>query len=159
MSICVRKATRDDASRIATFAVALFELHAAWNPRRFSQIATVEGAARFYGDRADNGSVLVAELNGEVVGFAYFEYEPTLYAELATRVAWLHDIYVDEAVRGGGVGSALIAGVRDAARELGADKILLSVALQNAEGHKLFERSGFERTMHEMMLCIDNDNG
>jgi GNAT superfamily N-acetyltransferase len=151
----VRKATREDAAKIAEFAVALFELHAAWNPRRFTQIATVDGAARFYGDRAENGSVLVAELKNELAGFAYFEYEATLYAELATKVAWLHDIYVDPATRGQGVGTALIAGVRDAARELGADKILLSVAIENAEGHKLFERNGFETTMHEMMLGID----
>lgn len=157
MTVSVRKANRGDAAKIAEFAVALFELHAAWNPRRFTQIATVDGATRFYGDRAENGSVMVAELNGDIVGFAYFEYEPTLYAELATKVAWLHDIYVDPAARGQGAGSALIAGVRDAAKELGADKILLSVAIQNAEGQRLFERNGFETTMHEMMLGIDNE--
>jgi hypothetical protein len=33
--------------------------------------------------------------------------------------------------------------------------VLLSVAVQNAEGHTLFERSGFEKTMDEMMLSID----
>ncbi|MBV9240619.1 MAG: GNAT family N-acetyltransferase [Acidobacteria bacterium] len=155
MAVTVRKATRKDAPKIAEFAVALFELHAGWNPRRFTQIATPEGATRFYGDRAEHGSVLIAETDGQVVGFAYFEYEPTLYAELATRVAWLHDIYVDPEVRSKGVGSALIASVRDAAKELGANKVLLSVAIQNAEGHRLFERNGFETTMHEMMLVID----
>ncbi|HTH50920.1 MAG TPA: GNAT family N-acetyltransferase [Pyrinomonadaceae bacterium] len=155
MAVTVRNATRADAAKVAEFALHLFELHAAWNPRRFTQIATLEGAVRFYGDRAENGSVLVAELNGEVVGFAYFEYEPTLYAELATKVAWLHDIYVDPAKRGKGAGSALIAGVRNAAKKFGADKILLSVAVQNAGGHRLFERNGFETTMHEMMLGID----
>src|SRR5690348_2398736 len=104
MPITVRHATRADAGRIAEFAVALFELHAAWNPRRFTQIATIDGATRFYGGRAENGSVLVAELDGRVVGFAYFEYEPTLYAELAVRVLWLHDIYVEPDARGQHVG-------------------------------------------------------
>src|SRR4051794_25633912 len=116
MAVTVRKATKSDAEKIAEFAVALFELHAGWNPRRFTQIATVEGAANFYGGRAENGSVLVAESDGDVVAFAYFEYEPTLYAELATQVLWLHDIYVDPDVRGQGVGSSLIAGVRDEAK-------------------------------------------
>jgi ribosomal protein S18 acetylase RimI-like enzyme len=155
MAVTVRKATRGDAEKIAEFAVALFELHAVWNPRRFTQIATVEGAANFYGGRAEDGSVLVVEADGEVVGFAYFEYEPTLYTELATQVLWLHDIYVDPAVRGNGVGSSLIAGVRDEAKERGATKVLLSVAVQNAEGHRLFQRNGFEKTMDEMMLPID----
>ncbi|MFL6374657.1 MAG: GNAT family N-acetyltransferase [Pyrinomonadaceae bacterium] len=155
MPVAVRKATRADAARVAEFAVALFELHAGWNPRRFTQIATREGAERFYGDRAEQGSVLVAESDGEVVGFAYFEYEPMLYAELATNVAWLHDIYVEPAARGKGAGDALIAGVREEAKQLGANKVLLSVAVQNAAGQRLFERNGFETTMHEMMLVID----
>jgi GNAT superfamily N-acetyltransferase len=155
MAVSVRKAARADAGKIAKFAVALFELHAEWNPRRFTQLATREGAARFYGDRAEQGSVLIAEADGDVVGFAYFEYEPTLYAELATRVLWLHDIYVEPAVRGQGVGGALIAGVKHEAKSRGAEKVLLSVAVQNAEGHRLFESAGFEKTMDEMMLVID----
>jgi len=155
MAVTVRHANRADAGRIAELAVALFELHAKWNPRRFTQIATSEGATRFYGDRADNGSVLVAERDGDVLGFAYFEYEPTLYAELATKVLWLHDIYVDPDARRRHVGSALIESVLEEAKRRGASKVLLSVAVQNAEGHRLFERSGFEKTMDEMMLTID----
>jgi ribosomal protein S18 acetylase RimI-like enzyme len=155
MAITVRRATRADAAKVAEFAVALFELHAGWNPERFTQIATREGAERFYGERAENGSVLVAESDGDVVGFAYFEYEPTLYAELATKVLWLHDIYVDPQVRGRHAGSRLIAGVRDEAKQRGATKVLLSVAVQNAEGHRLFKRNGFEKTMEEMMLRVE----
>lgn len=157
MAVTVRHGLRADAAKVAEFVVALFELHAGWNPERFTQIATLEGAERFYGDRAEHGLVLVAELDDEVVGFAYFEYEPMLYAELATRALWLHDIFVAPKVRGQHVGSALIAGVSDEAKRLGATKVLLSVAVQNAEGHRLFERSGFEKTMDEMMLAIDND--
>ncbi|MBV9216658.1 MAG: GNAT family N-acetyltransferase [Acidobacteria bacterium] len=159
MSVTVRKATKADAAQIAKFAVALFELHAGWNPRRFTQIATVEGAEKFYSDRTESGSVLVAEIDNESVGFAYFEYEPTLYAELATRVAWLHDIYVDPVARRTGAGGALINGVRDAVASLGANKVLLSVAVQNEEGRRFFERNGFVTTMHEMMLGIENKNG
>ena len=99
MAVTVRHATRADAESIAGFAVALFELHAKWDPRRFTQIATLEGATQFYGDRAEAGSVLVADLDGTAVGFAYFEYAETLYAELATRVltgAFDRDPYVDE---------------------------------------------------------------
>jgi GNAT superfamily N-acetyltransferase len=155
MAITVRQATRSDAARVAEFAVALFELHAEWNPRRFTQIATREGAERFYGDHAENGLVLVAEANSEVVGFAYFEYQPTSYTGLARKVLWLHDIYVEPQARGKGAGDALISAVRNTGRKLGANKVLLSVSIQNAAGHKLFERNGFEKTMDEMMLVID----
>ena len=155
MAITVRKATRDDAAQVAKFAFALFELHAAWDAKRFTQIATLDGAERFYGERSERGWVLVAESDGKVVGFAYFEYEPTLYAELATKVTWLHDIYVDPDGRGSGAGKALLAGVRNEAKRLGANKVLLSVALANEHGRQLFERNGFRPTMLEMMLEVD----
>ena len=155
MAVTVRHATRADAEAIAGYAVALFELHAKWDPRRFTQIATLEGATGFYGDRAEAGSVLVAEVDGKTAGFAYFEYEPTLYAELATRVLWLHDIYVGEEFRGKGVGREVLNSVTTEAKRLGANKVLLTVAARNDEGRSFFERIGFETTMHEMMLAVD----
>jgi GNAT superfamily N-acetyltransferase len=160
MAITVRRATRVDATAIARFAVSLFDLHTEWDPRRFTGIATREGATSFYGDRteAENAAVLVAEEGERIIGFAYLEYEPVLYAELATRVAWLHDIYVEAHYRGKGVGNALITAVKDEAIRLGANKILLSTALGNKEGQRLFERNGFRTTMLEMMLEIDDHN-
>ena len=154
MAVTVRRATKADARRIANFAVALFEMHAEWNAKRFTQIATHDGAEQFYGASAEAGSVLVAESAGEVIGFAFFEYEALLYAELATNVVKLHDLYVEADARGKGVGRELLQAVCREARRLGADKIILSVAVENAEGRKAFERSGFETTMHEMRLVV-----
>jgi GNAT superfamily N-acetyltransferase len=155
MVITVRHATRADATKVAEFAIALFDLHVGWDPRRFSFIANVEGAAKYYGERAEKGRVLVAESEGKIVGFAYFEYEERDYTNLLENAVWLHDIYVAETVRGQGAGRALLTGVRDEAKTLGAAKVVLTVAAQNHDGRRLFERNGFETTMHEMMLVID----
>jgi GNAT superfamily N-acetyltransferase len=161
MAVTVRKAIKDDAATIANFAVALFELHAAWDDRRFTQIATLDGAERFYGERseAEGAAVFVAQVGGRLVGFAYMEYEPTLYAELATNAVWLHHIYVEPDARGQRAGKALLAAVRSEAKLLGANKVLLSVAVGNAEGRRLFEQNGFHATMIEMMAEIENNNG
>lgn len=162
MAAVVRRATRDDAAAIAKLALALFELHVEWDERRFTQIGTTEGAMRYYSERAkaENAAVFVAE-DGErmIVGFAYMEYAPVLYAELATRVAWLHDIYVETDARRSHVGSLLINAVEGEAKRVGANKILLSVALRNTVGQKLFEQYGFRTTMLEMMFEIDKNNG
>jgi GNAT superfamily N-acetyltransferase len=157
MAVTVRRATREDAASVAKFAVALFELHAGWDAKRFTQLATLEGATRFYGERAEaeNAAVFVAEDGERIIGFAYMQYEPVLYAELATKVAWLHDIYVEPDVRGHGAGKELLAAVRDEAKRLGANKVLLSVALGNTDGRRLFERDGFRTTMYEMMHEIE----
>jgi len=158
MAITVRKATMDDAARVADFAVRLSEMHAEWDPKRFTRIPMSEGAVQFYGGRAqaDNAAIFVAEDGESVVGFAYIQYEPVLYAELATSVAWLHDIYIEPGERGKGAGEALIQAVKKEARRLGANKILLSVAEKNNLGRQFFERNGFYTTMFEMMLGLDD---
>ena len=157
MSVAVRRATKDDAGKIAEFAAALAEQHIGYDPVRFSRLITRDGAERYYGSRtvADNATVLLAEIDGRVVGFAYMEYEPVLYAELATRVAWLHDIFVEPDSRSAGAGNALIEALRNEAKNSGANKVLLSVAVKNSYAQQFFERSGFRTTMLEMMLDIE----
>lgn len=157
MTATVRRATEVDAARVADLAVSLFELHVVLDSKRFTQIATKDGAAQFYGGRAEveNAAVFVAEVDGRIIGFVYFEYEPVDYADLATNVAWLHDIYVEPEFRNSGIGSLLIEAVRNDARRLGANKVLLTVAANNVEGQKLFKRTGFRTTMLEMMLELE----
>jgi L-amino acid N-acyltransferase YncA len=135
----------------------LAEQHVGYDPRRFSLIGDRDGMANYYAGRAEakNAAVLVAEDDGKVIGFAYFEFEPVLYAELAVKVAWLHDIYVDEAARGSGAGKMLLDVAAVEAKHLGAKKMLLSVAAFNVAGKEFFERNGFVTTMHEMMLVFD----
>jgi ribosomal protein S18 acetylase RimI-like enzyme len=66
----------------------------------------------------------------------------------------VHDIYVDEGVRHKGVGASLIDASLGVAREFGASKLMLSVAVQNSAAHNFFESSGFKTTMHEMMRIV-----
>src|SRR5688572_29485164 len=113
MAVVVRRATKADAGKIAEFSVALAEQHIGYDPVRFSRLITREGAKAFYASRteAENAAVLLSEIDGRVVGFAYMEYEPVLYAELATKVAWLHDIYVESDSRSSGAGRELLKAV------------------------------------------------
>ena len=158
MAVVVRRATKKDAGKIAEFSVALAEQHYGYDQARFSRLITLEGAAEYYGGRteAENAAVLLAELEGRIVGFAYMEYEPVLYAELATKVAWLHDIYVEPDARDSGAGRKLIEAVAEQADRQGAKKVLLSVAVKNEKAQEFFERSGFRTTMYEMMLPVDH---
>ena len=156
-SVLVRKATRDDAKQIAECAMELVEQHVSYDPNRFSRIGTPDGMVRFYGDQTEaaNACVLVAAKGAEIVGFAFVQFEPIIYAELATKVVWLHDIFVEPASRGTGAGGMLIEAAVAEARMFGANKVLLSVAAKNTAAQAFFERAGFETTMHEMMLVID----
>ncbi|MEU3891230.1 GNAT family N-acetyltransferase [Streptomyces sp. NPDC029041] len=68
--------------------------------------------------------------------------EQVAYARVITDRAtfgWLCDVYVDPSVRGKGVGSALVAAVREELRSFGVRRVLL--ATQDAHG--VYEKLGF----------------
>lgn len=156
----VRRATKEDARIIAEYAMKLVDQHVGYDPVRFARTATREGAECFYGGQTDvaDAVVLVAEIEGTVVGFAYIGYEEKNYADLATAAARLHDIYVDETARHSGAGRELIKGSVKVAKEFGAAKLLLSVAAKNTAAKEFFEQAGFVTTMHEMMLVPGSES-
>ncbi|HVE59066.1 MAG TPA: GNAT family N-acetyltransferase [Pyrinomonadaceae bacterium] len=158
MAVNIRRATKEDAKRVAEFAIRLFAQHREYDPHRFAEIASIEGAAQFYSSQteAKDAAILVAELEDEIVGFAYIQYEAIDYANLLETAAWLHDIFITEAARGENAGKLLIEQSIEAAKELGADKLMLSVAAKNEFARRFFERKGFKETMVEMMLNLTN---
>lgn len=156
MAVSVRRASRKDAQTIAEFAIKLFAQHHEYDTRRFAEIASVEGAENFYGSQteAEDAAVLVAEIENKIVGFAYLQYEAMDYANLLENAVWLHDLYVDAAARGQNAGKLLIEKSAEVAAELGADKLMLSVAAKNTAAKEFFERTGFKNTMVEMMFDL-----
>ena len=156
MAVVVRRARLEDAQIIAEFAFKLIVQHVNYNAERFSQIADLVQMANYYGGqtKAKDAAVLVAENDGEIVGFAYVQFEEKNYAELLEKAAWLHDIYVEESARSRNAGKLLIESAIKTAKELGAEKLMLSAASQNEHAQKFFKRHGFAETMIEMMLDL-----
>jgi GNAT superfamily N-acetyltransferase len=156
MSVTVRRAVKEDIRQVAGLAVKLVVQHENYDSRRFSRLYDEEQAGWYYGSQTEaaDAAVLVAELEGEIVGFAYLQYEAKDYANLLENAAWLHDIYITEAARGQNAGKLLIEKSIAVAKELGADKLMLSVAAKNELAREFFERRGFRETMVEMMLDL-----
>jgi ribosomal protein S18 acetylase RimI-like enzyme len=157
MSVTIRRATKADASRVATLALKLFRQHRDYDPERFAELGNLEGAEYFYGGRAEShdARVFVAEIADQVVGFAYAEYESINYADLLTAALWIHDLYVEESARGTGTGRMLVETAAASAKDLGADKVVIHVAAKNETAQKFFSRFGFRTTMLEMTLAVD----
>lgn len=156
MAAIIRRARPGDEKRVAEFAIKLFEQHVGYDPERFSMFAGVEGAGNYYRSRFDTSesAVIVAEIDGEILGYAYIEKDELNYAELLTNGAWMHDIFIDERARSEGIGKKLIEAAAETAKELGADKLLLSVAAKNEAALHVFEKAGFRPTMSEMTLNL-----
>jgi GNAT superfamily N-acetyltransferase len=159
MTVTVRRAVPNDAKAVAGLAIKLFVQHRNYDPRRFMRIDDVAQAEWYYGAQTEaaDAAVLVAEIENEVVGFAYIQYEAKDYANLLETAAWLHDIYLEETARASGAGKLLIEGSVKVAKELGADKLMLSVAAKNEFAREFFARRGFRATMIEMMLDLSEE--
>jgi ribosomal protein S18 acetylase RimI-like enzyme len=142
-----------DLEVVGRLAGKLVHLHHGFDPKRFIHLESPEtGYARWLGQELKSEAVvlIVAELEGQVAGYAYARRENRNYNDLLDAHGKLHDVYVDESARGRGAGEAL---VREALRRLaekGAPRVVLSTAVQNEAAHRLFEKVGFRTTMLEM---------
>src|SRR4051794_27654974 len=89
------------------------------------------------------GAQLVAEVGGELVGFAtlYFTWS-TLRAE---RISILNDLYVNEAARGTGAAAALFQGARALSRERGCAEMEWQTAADNHRAQAFYAKMGGER--------------
>ncbi|MFJ4560736.1 GNAT family N-acetyltransferase [Streptomyces massasporeus] len=107
------------------------------------------GRTREKQDRAIEGSLnfgVHETVSGEQVAYA------RVITDRAT-FAWLCDVYVDPSVRGKGVGSALVAAVRDEMRRYGVRRVLLATH----DAHGVYAKLGFaqlERPEHWMALIF-----
>jgi GNAT superfamily N-acetyltransferase len=84
--------------------------------------------------------VLVARVDGAVAGFALFF--PTFSTFLARRGLWLEDLFVVPAMRGRGVGRALLAAVAGVARERRCGRFEWAVLDWNAPAIGFYESLG-----------------
>ena len=89
------------------------------------------------------GRILVATLAGTQVGFAALSFMWTY--EHGGRAAWLEELYVEPAHRGGGIGQALLQAVYRVAAECGAVALDLEVEASHHRVEQLYAREGFAR--------------
>ena len=129
-------------------------MHHDLDPERFIAATpqTERGYASFVGTQLaePNVVVLVAERDGEVLGYTYAGVEGFDYMSLRGPAGVLHDIVVDPAHRGLGVGRMLLDATVAALEARGAPRVVLSTAERNEAAQRLFAGAGFRRTMLEM---------
>ncbi len=95
--------------------------------------AQVFGAAPLF-------SVVVAEVDGELVGYAFFHdsYNP----EIAAPEVWLHDLFVRGHARSRGVGRRLMAAVARVTVERGATALSWGVLSSNRRARAFYADLG-----------------
>ena len=160
--VTVRPATPADIHAIGRLGALLVRTHHDFDPQRFLEATprTENAYGSFLGSQLEEPGVfvLVAERDGEVIGYSYAGVEGHDYMSLRGPAGVLHDIVVDPAHRGHGVGRALLDATLEALASRGAPRVVLSTAEQNEAAQRLFARAGFRRTMIEMTRELDGDH-
>jgi ribosomal protein S18 acetylase RimI-like enzyme len=153
-AVSIRPATPADLKAIGRLGALLVRVHHDFDPDRFMAATpqTAQAYGTFLGAQLDapNILILVAERDGEVVGYTYAGVEGNDFMSLRGPAGVLHDIVVDPAHRGLGVGRMLLDATLEALKAKGVPRVVLSTAERNESAQRLFARAGFRRTMIEM---------
>lgn len=138
MRCVVRDADEADLGRIVEILnVAIVETTAVWSLDPVS----LEQRRRWLAERrARRFPVLVAESEGDVVGFGSFG-DFRAWEGYAQTVE--HSIYVDARARRQGIGRALLAALIERAREAGKHVMVGGIEAENHASIALHERLGF----------------
>lgn len=150
----VRRATKSDLPRLGILGSLLVEVHHDFDPLRFLEARTrtpVDYAA-FLDTQLSNPdiAVLVADVNGDVLGYTYAGIEGYDYMALRGPAGAIYDIIVDPEYRGRGIGRLLLRAALDFLKARRAPRVVLSTASQNEAAQRLFTSMGFRPTMIEM---------
>src|SRR5262249_13578180 len=128
-NVTVRPAAREDLPAIGRLGALLVRTHHEFDPERFIPATpqTEHGYAAFLGSQLDapDTVVLVAERDGEVLGYTHAGVEGRDYMSLRGPAGVLHDIVVDPARRGHGVGRLLLDATIAALKARGAPRVVL----------------------------------
>ena len=151
MSLVIRGATRADSRALGQVGFAAWstgirpllppEVHDRVKPSDFADLVLTVPR-----------QILVALWNGRPAGFAATEQGDDE----------LSDLWVDPAVAGRGIGSALLHAADEVVRARGFDTIRLQVLTANTRAIRLYERHGYAVTwqgrLYDRMLGIETDD-
>jgi GNAT superfamily N-acetyltransferase len=93
----------------------------------------------------NDGRVFIAEQHGAAVGWAVFliEQDAVYIVENERRTGYVAELFVQEHVRGTGIGKALIAACEAQARASGLKVLMIGVLPKNARARAVYLGAGF----------------
>jgi len=150
----IRPGRREDAAEAARLWMQSAREHTAHDPIYTTSSGAERVMRRFLADLAgsNHSFLFVAEYAGRTVGFISGELREGSPTFQARTWASVDDVFVEPDHRNLGVGRALLEGVKEWAKERGADGVSLQVAAANERGRRFYEELGFrEVSVYEVL--------
>jgi ribosomal protein S18 acetylase RimI-like enzyme len=158
-AVTIRPATADDMETLGGFGALLVALHHELDAKRFIEAGktTPQRYGHFLKSQLAQADVivLVAEEDGQLLGYAYAASEGFDYMSLRGPAGLIHDLFVDPTSRRRGIGRQLMEAAMAGLTALGCERFVLSTAHRNDAARALFATMGFRPTMIEMTREAD----
>lgn len=104
-------------------------------------------------DHDENHELIVAELNGEVVGTLHLIFLPSISYMGGTR-SQVESVRVDSKYRSKGIGAQMMGYAIQHAKERGAHVMQLTSHETRRDAHRFYERLGFKKAHVGMKLSL-----
>ena len=104
-------------------------------------------------DADPNNELIVAELNGEVVGTLQLTYTPSISFQGGKRCT-VESVRVDEKYRGQGIGRGMMLWAIERAKEKGCISMQLTTNNDRTDAHRFYESLGFSKSHVGMKLKL-----
>ena len=152
-SIIIRKAVSSDLDTLFRFEQGVIATERPFDP------TIKEGNIHYYDLKgmmtSPDVELLVAELDGKLVGSGYARIEAArLYLKHPIH-AYLGFMYVDPAYRGKGVNKKIISALAAWARSRNINELRLDVYCDNIQAIKAYEKVGFTQHMINMRMGLE----
>ncbi|MFC1736169.1 GNAT family N-acetyltransferase [Candidatus Hydrogenedentota bacterium] len=135
------------------FEVVLVFLEKLWPEKRLNQQRLKVVYERALASR-DQDYICVEE-NSNVIGFCSLTMRNNLWQE--GHLGHIDVLFVDEAYRGSGIGSALLNHASRLAKECGCRRVELDSAFHRKEAHRFYEANGFENRGYLFSKVLDSE--
>jgi len=147
----MRSATRDDLPAIVAM---LFDDDLGRTREIVSDPVDPAYVAGFEAIAADpNQHLVVAELDGKVVGTMQLSYLPGIQFRGGWRQQ-VEAVRIDSSIRGQGLGGQMMDWAIDQARQRGCMIVQLSSQNDRTDAHRFYERLGFDRDHVQMKYYV-----
>jgi GNAT superfamily N-acetyltransferase len=100
-----------------------------------------------------NHELIVAELNGKVIGTLHLMFLPSISFQGGLR-SQVESVRVDKLYQGQGIGSDMMKWAIERAQERGVHIVQLTTHKSRADAHRFYERLGFKGTHLGMKLSL-----